>query len=534
MTKPTLPDGILAGAPTGAGHFKAAATHDGRHRADILSPAADQFNRALERASNAPLRHGNRLTLLRNGPATYDDWLAAIAGAERFIHLENYIFQDDATGRRFADALAAKAADGVPVRVLVDWFGSCDVPLSFWRRLRGAGVDLRIFNPPGFSDPLKVVQRDHRKMIGVDGCYASVGGVCIADPWMDTSPVTGLPYRDTAVAVRGPAVVDLERAFASIWQLSGPPLPPEELLHAGAVLPAGDVAARVIIQEPGRMRMLRVLQLLLAGVQERIWIADAYFLVSAIVREALIAAARDGVDVRILLPASNDLPLVGVMSRYGYRPLLEAGVRIWEYTGLMMHAKTTVADGWWSRIGSTNLNPTGLLTNWEIDLVAEDRTFGAAMEAMYLDDLAHAREIKLRGMRRLRPRPERPESRAERRARRHRTKRSVRVSVIAARVGAALAAAGDDVVSRNEWAVGTAMSSGLLSLSLLAFRFPRALAWPLALVGALLGTLGLLRQIRPSGGHQFSRARRAELFRRQLQRIREGQLRRARRRRLPV
>lgn len=460
----------------------------------VLAARGERLNRALTRVSDAPLRAGNDLRLLRNGPETYEDWLAAIGRAQRWVHLENYIFKSDRIGTRFAAALAERAAAGVQVRVLYDWFGSLDVPGWFWRKLRQDGVDVRAFNPLSIGAPLAVVHRDHRKLLAVDGVYASVGGVCIADPWLDRSPVTGLPYRDTAVRVRGPAVLDLERAFASVWARAGAPLPAEELpSHAEAS--GGDVAARVIIQEPDRMRMLRVLQVLLAAAERRVWIADAYFLAAPILREALIAAAHDGVDVRILLPATNDLPLVGALSRYGYQPLIEAGVRIWEYAGLMMHAKTTVADGWWSRIGSTNLNVTGLQTNWEIDLIAEDRAFGAAMEAMYEEDLSNAREIRLSGARRLRPRPVRPESRAERQARRHRSAGSDRAGVTAARFGAAIQVAGSETLQRHDRTIGAAIGAALLAVALVVARFPRLLAWPFAALGGLLGGVGLVRAI---------------------------------------
>jgi cardiolipin synthase A/B len=176
----------------------------------------ERLDRALARASDAPLREGNRLELLRNGPETYEDWLAAISGAERWVHLDNYIFSDDEVGERFARALIRKAEEDVNVRVLYDWFGCLDVDRSFWRRMREAGVDVRAVNPPTLGGPLGAIRRDHRKLLAVDGEYASTGGVCISDGWLVTSPETGLPYRDTAVGIRGPAVAEVERAFAGL------------------------------------------------------------------------------------------------------------------------------------------------------------------------------------------------------------------------------------------------------------------------------------------------------------------------------
>lgn len=472
---------------------------------DRHEPSAEMpLSRAISRVGSAPLRAGNRLTLLQNGPATYEDWLSAIAQAKHWVHLENYIFQNDSIGHTFAEALAERARAGVKVRVIYDWWGSLDVPNRFWKRMRQQGIDVRVINPLWVGAPLEVINRDHRKSLGVDGVYASVGGVCIADPWLARSPVTGLPYRDTAVRVEGPAIADLERAFADVWATAGSPLPDDEQPNLAEIEPMGRAKARVVAEEPGRLRMLQMLQVLLAGAERRIWIADAYFLTIPILREALMGASRDGVDVRILLPSTNDLPWVGALSRYGYRPLLEAGVRIWEYAGLMMHAKTTVTDGWCARVGSTNLNVTGLLTNWEIDLIAEDRDFAKQMEDMYEDDLAHAREIRLWGIRRPRPRPERPESMAERVARRTKPERRSQHSATVARMGAvALGAASSYTLQRHERIVGGAITAALLASSLVIARFPKLIAWPLALAGGVFGSVGIVRALRSQQGDEL-------------------------------
>src|SRR5215204_6462109 len=257
----------------------------------------ERLDRALACASDAPLREGNRLELLRNGPDTYDDWLTAISGAKRWVHLDNYIFSDDEVGERFAKALIQKAEEGVSVRVLYDWFGCLDVRRSFWQRMREAGVEVRAVNPPTLGGPLGAIRRDHRKLLAIDGEYASTGGVCISDGWLVTAPETGLPYRDTAVGVRGPAVAEVERAFAGLWSVAGGSLSEDELPDPGSIPQAGAEAARVVVQEPRRMRTLRMLQLLTAGVERRLWITDAYFLSMAILSQSLMSVARDGVDV---------------------------------------------------------------------------------------------------------------------------------------------------------------------------------------------------------------------------------------------
>ncbi len=482
---------------------------DGTNGTSAGLPAAglreEAVGRAFERVSDAPLRKGNRLTLLKNGPQTYDEWLEEIRRAERWIHLENYIFRADRVGRRFAEALTEKAGEGVPVRVLYDWYGSKTTPRSLWRKLTNAGVDVRAFNPFSLGTPLEVFLRDHRKSLAVDGEYASVGGVCIADQWVERSPETGLPYRDTAVGFRGPAVADLERAFARVWDRSGKePLPAEERPKVEEIAPAGEEAARLVIQEPGKMRIARMLQLLTAATRERLWIADAYFMAGPDLNQALMSAARDGVDVRLLLPATNDLPLVGTISRAGYRQLLESGVRIFEYGGLMMHAKTTVADGWSSRVGSTNLNVTGLLTDWEIDLVVEGRSFGAKMEEMFEEDLADSREIRLGGTaRRPKPEPERRIAPARRRlpvgsGGSGSSGSGSRAIATAARASGAAFRGGREDLQRYERTAGITVSAGLLGTALLGTRFPRLLAWPLAAASGLVGAAGLLRTLRPA------------------------------------
>ena len=460
-------------------------------------PARSRHDRALARVSDAALREGNRLCLLKNGPDTYEDWLAVIAGAERWVHLDNYIFMNDGIGRRFSDALRKKAREGVSVRVLYDWFGCMNVPRTFWDGMRDAGAEVRPVNPPTIGSPLGAIRRDHRKLLAVDGEYASTGGVCIADGWMTRSPENGLPYRDTAVSVGGPAVADLDRAFAGVWDECGARLPQAERPDAGGIPAAGQENARVVIQEPQKMRTLRFLQLLTAGVEERLWITDPYFLSMPILTQSLMAAARAGVDVRVLTPATNDLPWIGALSRTGYRQFLESGVRIYEYGGPMIHAKTVVADGWYSKVGSTNLNFSSLAANWEIDLVVEDAGFARRMESLFEEDLSNAREVNLvRSGRTQEVQPERPIQSSDRRARRGVAGSGSGATATAFRVGNVALRKGSVPLQTHERALATAISGAVLLSSLLTLRFPRLLAWPLALLGSAFGGLGIVRALR--------------------------------------
>ena len=222
----------------------------------------------MVRASDAPLVRGNSARVLIDGPVAFQAWLDAIDRAEQWIHLENYIIRDDATGRRFRDALTEKARQGVRVRVLYDAVGCWATPKRFWRPFVDAGVSVRAFAPMSLQDPLSFLRRDHRKVVEVDGWYASVAGMCIGDEWMG-NPAAGIPpWRDTGVEIRGPVASVIGRAFARSWAAAGAPLPPEEIPDPSAVRRAGDVSVRVVEGEPGRSRIYRLSQFIAVGEAE--------------------------------------------------------------------------------------------------------------------------------------------------------------------------------------------------------------------------------------------------------------------------
>ena len=345
-------------------------------------------------AGSAPVE-GNAVRLLRDGGENYDAWLAAIGAARRFVHFENYIFRADPVGRRFADALMAKAAQGVPVRLLYDWMGCLgQVPLGFWTRMRAAGVEVRCFNRPRLDSPFGWFSRNHRKTVGVDGTVGYVAGLCVAQVWVG-NPAKGVPaWRDTGIELRGPAVADLDAAFAQSWAAAGGiPVPVLPVEHAPG--PVGSVSLRVIGSRPNTMGLYRFDQLIAGIARTSLWLTDAYFVGTTSYVQTLCDAARDGVDVRLLVPGASDIPVAKALSRAGYRALLEAGIRVYEWNGPMLHAKTAVADGRWARIGSSNLNLASWMGNWELDVAIEDQGFAAEMEGMFEDDLEGATEIVL-------------------------------------------------------------------------------------------------------------------------------------------
>ena len=446
----------------------------------LVRELADQ---AFSRASGARLRVGNSVRLLNNATENYPAWLDAIQSARRSIHFEMYILHGDEAGRSFADALLRKASEGVRVRLMYDWMGGFGkTSRHFWNHLREGGVDVRCYNPPRVDHPLGWLSRDHRKMIAVDHTVAYVTGLCVGKAWIG-DPATGLdPWRDTGVELRGPAVADCEEAFAEAWAAAGDPLPEDERSAAGDdSAPSGDVAVRVVATVPNTAGLFRVDQLVAAMARDRLWLTDAYFAGLTPYVQALRAAAEDGVDVRLLVPGASDIPLLRLFSRAGYRPLLEAGVRVFEWNGSMLHAKTAVADGRWARVGSTNLNIASWMGNRELDVIVENESFARALETSFVADLANATEVVLDERNRVRA-PAAATTLARRRQRSSGS--SGRAVAGAVRIGNAVAAAITNRRVLEPVEAHIALLAGAVSLlcAALAVKFPRGFAYPIAVI----------------------------------------------------
>jgi cardiolipin synthase A/B len=456
----------------------------------VPSPLRLIADQAFSRAAGAPLVEGNRVSLLCDAQENYPAWLDAINSAERWVHFESYILRDDISGREFAAAMTAAVKRGVKVRVLYDWLGAITAtPWMFWERLRRGGVDVRAFNQPRLDAPLGWLSRDHRKMLSVDGRVGFVTGLCVADMWWGRERNKGLdPWRDTGVAIWGPAVADVEQAFADVWAATGRPLPDDERLADESIPPAGTTSLRVIDTKPSTAGLFRLDQLVAAVAREQLWITDAYFVGASPYIQALIAAASDGVDVRLLVPGSgSDLPIVQRLTQAGYRPLLAAGVRIFEWNGTMVHAKTAVADSRWARVGSSNLNIQSWLGNWELDVAVDDETFARQMQDVYLRDLENATEIVLSEEVASRPtiRPARDAEPQRQRMRRGRTGRTRRAAAAGAlRVGRTLGAA---LTARRSLGAAEATTlfwgiALLAALGVVGLKWPKGLAYPLGVL----------------------------------------------------
>ena len=459
----------------------------GKHRPHGSSDF--RLERAFARIADSDLRLGNAIVLLRDSKENYPAWLKAICSAERVIHFENFIIADDDTGRLFGEALIERARAGVRVRVLYDWLGSTWRALPpFWKRLRNAGIEVRVFNPPRLTDPFWI-RRNHRKLITVDGRIGFVSGLCISDSWEGKEAE---PWRDTGLSLQGPIVADLDMAFAESWAIAGAPLPRDEIADASRIPTAGTVPARVICGQPGMFRAYRLDQFIAATAQRNLWLTDAYFVATTSYVQALGEAARDGVDVRLLVPGSSDVPALQPVVRAGYRSLIEAGIRVYEWNGSMLHAKTAVADSRWARVGSTNLNLASWATNWELDVVVEDPTFGEAMEAMYLQDLANATEI-VPGWQSRRRQARNMRSRRTRRKKGGVRRLAAGALALSGSIGKAV---GSRSLTATEASSVAIIGFALLALAILITLFPVLIVSPVVIALAWLGLALLIRAFR--------------------------------------
>lgn len=466
-----------------------------RAGADLRQFAEQMF----ARAAGAPLVGGNAVRVLRDAVENYPAWLSAIAGARQSILFENYILADDRTGREFVAAMTERALAGVAVRLIYDWMGALGIGTQrLLQPLIEAGGQVRCFNRPRFDSPFGWLTRDHRKMVAVDSEVGYVTGLCVSDKWLGDAQRGIAPWRDTGIEIRGPVIADIERAFAQTWAATG-----EGALDVLPVTapPAGDAMLRVLASEPNIAGLYRLDQMIAALARETLWLTDAYFVGIAPYVQALRAAAYDGVDVRLLVPGTSDIPFVGQVSRSGYRPLLEAGIRVFEWNGAMLHAKTAVADGRWARVGSTNLNIASWIGNYELDIAIEDQSCAGEMQQMYEEDLGYATEIVLGPRHRV--------SHSSPRARLGTAGSGGRASRAAAgalRIGNTVGAAFSNRRMLGPAESGTMLSAalGFLGLAAIALLLPLALTVPLALLAFWIGLTLLVRawRVRKGGSEE--------------------------------
>jgi len=369
-----------------------------------------QKHLAQEQAINAdsPLVLGNRLTLLQDGPATYQAMFAAMRAAKDHIHLETYIFADDDIGRQFADLLLEKQAAGVQVNLIYDGVGCLNTPREFFARLSKGGVQVLEFNPvnplAGNKRAWLLNNRDHRKLLVVDGRTAFIGGINISTAYSSGSSIllsgkqapNTAGWRDTHLQIEGPVVAEFQKLFLETWRRQkGPTLAQRD--HFPKLERQGDSIVRAIGSASADPHSLIYLTLLSAidHSEQRVYLTNAYFVPDPQLLKSMTDAAARGVDVKLILPSHTDSWAVFHAGRSHYSDLLRANVKIYERRGAVMHSKTASIDGVWSTIGSTNLDWRSFLHNDEINAVILGRDFSRQMDAMFAADLAQSNAIDL-------------------------------------------------------------------------------------------------------------------------------------------
>ncbi len=367
----------------------------------------DRHIALVESISGSPLVAGNKVTLLIDGPATYTSMFKAIQNAKDHINLETYIFEDDEVGRRFADLLLKKQSEGVQVNLIYDSVGCLRTPAAFFQRLRDGGVQMIQFNP---VNPLKIrrrwllTHRDHRKILIVDGSVAFTGGVNISRVYSSSS-LSGEhherniqeAWRDTHVQIEGPAVAEFQKLFLDTWQREkGPELSNRK--YFPILKQEGNDLVQVLGSTPGQENRFTYIMYVSAFIyaQNFIHLTNSYFVPDEQTVTALTDAARRGVDVRIVLPGISDESAVFYAGRSHYTHLLKSGVKLYERSDAMLHAKTAVIDGVWSTVGSTNMDLWSFLRNDEVNAVVLGRDFANGLEAMFEKDIAESNQIHLK------------------------------------------------------------------------------------------------------------------------------------------
>lgn len=354
--------------------------------------------------SDVPLRLGNRVTLLKNAAATYPAMLTAIHGAHDNINLEMYILSDGQIGQMIADALIERARHRVKVNLIYDSLGSLDTPASFFDKMRSNGIAIVAFHPlsPFQAEHwsmTKLTHRDHRKLLIIDGRTAFTGGINISEVYASgiRSEATHTPptyWRDTDIQVDGPAAAEFQKLFITDWYREGG-IPLDRHRYFPQIPAQGRQIVRVIGSNPEQFPLIYVdLISAVANSETNVYITDAYFAPDYQMRRVLRNAARRGVDVRLLLPSQSDQPFIVSAQRAHYNGLLKAGVKIYEWGGKMLHAKTATIDGVWSTVGTSNLDWWSIARDNEVNAVVLAHSFGDEMNLMFKNDLEDSEQIE--------------------------------------------------------------------------------------------------------------------------------------------
>jgi cardiolipin synthase A/B len=348
--------------------------------------AGPDLSAALYQTTGARLSAGHQVDVLDNG-AVFDALIDEIGRARASVHVVMYIWEAGKASDRVVDAIRARVKRGVSCRILVDAFGSMGFESGVGATLRTAGCEVRIFRPIPGSDELA---RNHRKIVIVDGQVAFTGGFGVRDDWLGHGRRDD-QWRDTQVRFRGPAVDSAQQAFAENWQEAGGTLLPASAFAAESARGPARAAFVASTASPTVTRAERLTLLMIGAATRRIWIANAYFVPSASIVELLKSKAKQGVDVRILIPGrKSDSKTSFGLQKTQSGSLIDHGLKLWEYAPTMMHSKTMVIDDTLSLIGTINLEPLSLSKLDEAALVVEDRAINKTLARHFESDCRHA------------------------------------------------------------------------------------------------------------------------------------------------
>ena len=352
------------------------------------------FFDTLEAYMDAPILPGHRVRVLLNGDEVFPAMLRAIREAEKSITFVTYVYWKGSVGDAFAEALAQRAREGLPVYLLLDSQGAKTMEERNVTKMKEAGVHFAWFRPIKWYRPFQYNYRTHRKILVIDGRIGFTGGIGIGDEWLGHAQNKN-HWRDTCVVIEGPAVHYLQAAFAENWMEATRTMPVGDL-YFPPPQEVGPVRAQGVRSSPmeSSSAVYMLYLLTIAAAEHTLYLTTAYFLPDDLLQDRLIEAARRGVDVRVIVPGPyNDNYLLYQLSRNGYGRLLKAGVKIYEYQTTFMHAKTMVADGIWSSIGSTNFDNRSFSLNDEFNLNFRGREVAHRLEEVFMQDLEQSHPI---------------------------------------------------------------------------------------------------------------------------------------------
>ncbi len=361
----------------------------------------EDFERTLQIHVNTRLVEGNRVEVLLNGEEVYPRLFEDLAAARELVTWTVFWFKPGALAERLRDALAERARAGVRVLFMYDMFGAWGIPSDYFDALRQAGVEVAEFRPVRWNTLHKAQQRSHIRSVVIDGRIGYTGGFAIDDHWQGDGRGPG--WRDTSVRLEGAAVEQLQSAFAADWaEATGELLIGQRIFPQATHAPDGAVAG-LMYSAPtlGSTDAERFFALSIVGARRYLYITNAYFIPDDDFRGFLCDAVARGVDVRVLTPGANsDRLSTWYASRVHYEQILAAGVRIWEYSPTMVHAKTLVADDIWSEVGSVNFDNRSMALNDEVALMVRDGAVAERLRTAFLADLDYAEEVDLDAFRR--------------------------------------------------------------------------------------------------------------------------------------